>query len=72
MAADKYKIYCGEKYVADDIGTYLEGGRERCLCGSTFYPPSDYRPLEMKFQYDSINYETINYQKYELQNFENL
>jgi len=43
MAISKYKIFCAEKYVGNDIGAYLEGGREKCLCGKNFFPPSNYK-----------------------------
>lgn len=41
----KFKVYCGEKYIADDIGNYLEGGKEQCLCKNTYYPPTEYKQM---------------------------
>ena len=72
MVMTKYKVYCGEQYIADDIGTYLEGGRDKCQCGHVFHSPTQYQSLELKLQSDGITYHSVNYQNYELQTFSNL
>jgi len=32
--------------VSEDIGNYLEGGVDKCRCGHSYYPPTQYEAMD--------------------------